>query len=76
MKTKLGAWALALALALPGGVLVACGEAKEAANEVGNKAEKAANEVGNKAEKAADKIEKEAKEDKDKATDGGGGNGY
>jgi hypothetical protein len=69
MKTKLGAWALALALALPGGALVACGEAKEAANEVGN-------EVGNRAEKAADKIEKEAKETKDKATDGGGGNGY
>jgi hypothetical protein len=68
MRTKISAWALALALALPGAALAACGEAKEAVNEVGNKAEK-------KVEKAGDKIEKEAKETKDKATDGDGGNG-
>ncbi len=70
MKKGLSSWALAAALALPGGALVACGEAKDAANKVGNEVEK-------KADKAGEKIKKEADKAKDEATDSDGGNeGY
>ena len=70
MKKGLSSWALAAALALPGGVLVACGEAKQAVNDAGKKVEKEAEEAGKKIEKEADKA-------KDKATDSDGGNeGY
>ncbi len=70
MKTKLSSWALVAALTLPGGALAACGEAKEAANQVGNEVEKKADEAG-------EKIKKEADKAKDKATDSDGGNeGY
>jgi len=66
MRTKLSSWVLAAALALPGGTLVACGEAKEAVNDAGNKVDK-----------AGEKIKKEAEKAKDKATDSDGGNeGY
>lgn len=67
MRTKLSSWVLAAALALPGGALVACGEAKEAVNDAGNKVEKEAGEAG-------EKIKKEANKAKDKATDSDGGN--
>jgi hypothetical protein len=70
MKKGLSSWALAAALVLPGGTLVACGEAKQAVNDAGNKVEKEAEEAGKKIKKEADKA-------KDKATDSDGGNqGY
>ncbi len=70
MRTKLSSWALVAVLALPGGALMACGEAREAVNDAGNKVEK-------EAEKAGEKIKKEADKAKDKATDSDGGNeGY
>ena len=67
MRSRLSRWVLTAVLALPGGALVGCGQAREAVNDAGNKIEKKAGEAG-------EKIKKEAEKAKDKATDSDGGN--
>jgi hypothetical protein len=62
---------LAALLSLPAGALVACGEAREAANQVEKGVEKGAEEVKKGAEEVKKGVDKAA-DDKDK----GGGSDY